>query len=134
MLLWRWLDIHGAVQDPDKFMEQTDQEQQELRRRLEGATERVRSIQACPLLPHLRTMPNGLSRSRSVLGLCQLRRSTEMHQALEAGASFKDASPPSVTPAIIMHHTGRSCALNTAVTSASRPASTAVLACCHSAC
>ena len=83
--------MHGAVQDPDQFIEQADQEQQELRRRLEGATERVRSIQACLLLPHLRTMPDGLSQSRSVLGLCQLRRSTEMHQAPEACTCFQDA-------------------------------------------
>ena len=38
--------MRGAVQDPDKFIEQADQEQQGLRRRLEGATERVTSIQA----------------------------------------------------------------------------------------
>ena len=46
--------MHEAVQDPDKFIEQADQEQQELRRRLEGATQRVRNIQACPLLLYLR--------------------------------------------------------------------------------
>ena len=49
--------MHGALQDPDKFIEQADQEQQELRRRLEGATQRVRTIQACPLLPYCRLCP-----------------------------------------------------------------------------
>lgn len=123
--------MHGAVQDPDKFIEQADQEQQELRRRLEGAAQRVRSIQACPLLPRLCTTPDGLSRSRSVLGLCQLRRSIEMHQAPEACICFQDALPHSVRPAIIMHHTGSSCALNKAVTHASRLSQMAVLTCCH---
>ena len=53
--------MHGAVQDPDKFIEQADQEQQELRRRLEGASQRVRSIQASPLLSCLRSTPDDLS-------------------------------------------------------------------------
>ncbi len=36
------------MQDPDKFIEQADQEQQELRRKLEDATERVKTIQVRP--------------------------------------------------------------------------------------
>ncbi|CAK0779027.1 hypothetical protein CVIRNUC_004683 [Coccomyxa viridis] len=39
------LDRMAFEKDPDKFIEQADQEQQELRRRLEGAAQRVRSIQ-----------------------------------------------------------------------------------------
>ena len=81
--------MHGAVQDPDKFIEQADQEQQELRRRLEGATQRIRSIQACPLLPHLCTTPDGLSRSRSVLGLCQLQRSPKCTRLLKHALAFR---------------------------------------------
>ena len=44
------------MQDPDKFIEQADQEQQELRRKLEDATERVKTIQV--------TLPAFLSRVR----------------------------------------------------------------------
>lgn len=40
------------MQDPDKFIEQAYQEQQELRRKLEDATERVKTIQVTlPALP-----------------------------------------------------------------------------------
>ena len=53
--------MHVAVQDPDKFIEQANQEQQELRRKLEGATQRVRSIQACALLLNLCHMPTDFS-------------------------------------------------------------------------
>lgn len=33
------------MQDPDKFIEQADQEQQELRQKLEAATERIKTIE-----------------------------------------------------------------------------------------
>jgi len=35
----------AAMQDPDKFIEQADQEQQELRQKLEAATERIKTIE-----------------------------------------------------------------------------------------
>lgn len=34
------------MQDPDKFIEQADQEQSELRQKLEAATERVKAVEA----------------------------------------------------------------------------------------
>ena len=35
-----------CTQDPDKFIEQADQEQSELRQKLEAATERVKAVEA----------------------------------------------------------------------------------------
>ena len=35
----------APMQDPDKFIEQADQEQQQLRQKLEAATERVKTVE-----------------------------------------------------------------------------------------
>ncbi len=46
-----WILSNCRMQDPDKFIEQADQEQQELRRKLEDATERIKTIQVRTATP-----------------------------------------------------------------------------------
>lgn len=57
------------MQDPDKFIEQADQEQSELRQKLEAATERVKAVEASHaavltwMSPHLSACPCTRSQS-----------------------------------------------------------------------